>query len=266
MKLPNSSEIKNAQMLLPYNYDKLEMFNPQKRSSLRLRYEAKISMVLDEIGRIGKVSNAVDIGCGQGNYTLSFAAKGIYAIGIDLRRTYIKYAKMKAEKNERENSDFIIANAEYLPFKFGSIDSAYVGELLEHFSEPKKVLEELSRASAPKTSFLIFTTPNMQRFRKEKINNYSDMLLISKEKLDGLKYGADSHVFEFTREEMISVLSDYFDISYFSYLWLIGPLAMLFYRLPLKVETLRKIETQLLKIGILAKKIAIDMVCITQHK
>jgi ubiquinone/menaquinone biosynthesis C-methylase UbiE len=223
-------------------------------------------LVSDLISKSQKISNVIDVGSAQGNYTLSAAAKGIYSIGIDLRRPYIKYAKMKAEEIERKNSDFIIANAEYLPFRCGSIDCAYVGELLEHLSEPKKVLEELNRVSTPKKSFLIFTTPNVQRFRQKKIRNYSNVLLSPKKDLDDLKYCADTHVFEFTKEELLSLLSDYFNVEYFSYLWLISPLAILFYRLPIQSSVIRKMENKLLELGSLAKKVSIDMICVTQHR
>jgi 2-polyprenyl-3-methyl-5-hydroxy-6-metoxy-1,4-benzoquinol methylase len=103
MKLPDSNLIKSdSDMKFLYEYDIKELFNPNKRSAERFCYETKLNLVLDMVDKVKRRENVIDIGCAQGNYTLSIAAKGIYSIGIDLRRSFIKYAKMKTEKMRRQ--------------------------------------------------------------------------------------------------------------------------------------------------------------------
>lgn len=265
MKLPDSSLLKDTQMKLPYEYDKKELFNLDQRNVNRFRYETKLNLVLDMVGKAKQVENVVDVGCGQGNYTLSIAANGIYSIGIDLRRPFLKYAKMKAEEIERANADFLIANAECLPFKFESIRCVYIGELLEHLSEPDKVLREVKRVSKSGNSFSIISTPNVERFGKKRMRTYTSMRLMAKNKIDTLKYGADTHVFEFTREELLSLLSKYFRITSFKYLWLAPPLSLL-YKVQLSPILIRRIETKLLSIRRFAQKSASDMFCVIIQK
>ncbi len=157
MRLPSSDLIKDAEMRFLYKFDMKELFNPDERNMTRFCYETKLNLVLDMIDKkVKKGDSIIDIGCAQGNYTLSIASKGIHSIGIDLRKQFMKYAMMKAEKRERASADFLVANAEYLPFKSGSANCVYLGEILEHLSEPAEVLREAGRvlrAGAPPDYF-----------------------------------------------------------------------------------------------------------------
>jgi len=179
---------------------------------------------------------------------------------------------MKAEKSEKANVDFLVANAEYLPFKSKSASCIYLGELLEHLSKPTKVLNEVKRVL--KTgSFSIISTPNVEHFArrarahfaKTKIRTYTDARSMSNNELEKLEFGADTHVFEFTKSELLSLLSNHYKILWFKYLWLIRPLTLL-YRIPLSPKLIRRIETILLNIPIIGRKLASNMVCMVTPK
>jgi len=158
--------------------------------------------------------------------------------------------------------DFLVANAEYLPLKSESANCIILGELLEHLSEPDKVLIEVRRVLKAGASFLIISTPNAERFRKTKTRTYTDTCLMPKNKLDKFKFGANTHVFEFTKEELLSLLSkNHYEILYFTYLWLVPPFSLL-YKIPLPSRFIRRIETMLLNVPAIAQKLSSDMICV----
>jgi ubiquinone/menaquinone biosynthesis C-methylase UbiE len=265
VKLPDLNLVKDSDARFLYEYDLKELFNLDERNVMRFRYETKLNQVLDVIcNKVKKTGVVIDVGCAQGNYALSIAAKGVYSVGVDLRRSFLKYAKMKVETSEKQNVDFLVANAEYLPFKSQSAACIYLGEFLEHLSEPLKVLEEVKRVLSV-LSFAIVTTPNVERFRKTKSRTYVETCLVPKNALDKLKFGADTHVFEFKRAELLSLLSVDFEVVFFKYLWPISPISFL-YKMPFSSRTIREIETALLGILPLGRKLASDMICIVASK
>jgi ubiquinone/menaquinone biosynthesis C-methylase UbiE len=261
IRLPSLDLIEDEQTRFLYRYDTRELFNPDERNMMRFWYETKLNLVLDIIDKKAKRGDIViDIGSAQGNYTLSIASKGMYSIGVELRKQFIKYAKMKAEKCARAKSDFVVGNAEYLPFRSGSANCVYLGELLEHLSEPAEVLRETSRVLRA-GAFSIISTPNAERFRSTTKETYADVSKMSKVALDRLKFGANTHVFEFTKEELLTLLSTQFRILCFKYLWFVPPISLL-YKIPLPTKIIRKIEMLILCISAIAPKLAADMVCI----
>lgn len=266
MKLPLLSQIEDPQMRFLYECDMKELFNPNERNPIRFCYQTKLNLILDLISqRIRRCESVIDVGCAQGNYTLSIAGKGIYSVGVDLRRQFLKYAKMKAGKDERANADFIVANAEYLPFRSGSVDCIILGELLEHLSEPTKVLDEVRRLLKAR-AFSIISTPNAECFGSARKRTYANIIVMPRDALDRLKFAPATHVFEFAKEEFLALLTSRFEVLYFKYLWL-APLTSLPYRIPIPSKIIRRSETEILNIPGLGQKLARDMVCmITPHR
>ena len=58
---------------------------------------------------------------------------------------------------------YIVADAQYLPLKFESVDLILLTEVLEHLQTPKKALLEINRVLKPK-GFLILTVPFVIRY------------------------------------------------------------------------------------------------------
>jgi uncharacterized protein (TIRG00374 family) len=84
----------------------------------------------------------LDIGCGSGVQlrALDIAHPG-RLIGMDINRSALLFAK---SKNIKE-SEFIIADAQYLPFKDRSINKIICAEIIEHLHEPEKMIHESQR-------------------------------------------------------------------------------------------------------------------------
>lgn len=96
----------------------------------------------------------VDIGCGNKPYLRYFSLIDEY-IGVDI------------DNNEAD----IVANAESLPIKSNSIDIVLCNQLIEHVSEPSKIIVEINRI-LKEEGILILTAPQMGRLHGEPNDYY----------------------------------------------------------------------------------------------
>ena len=81
----------------------------------------------------------LDIGCGSGVQlrTLEVDSPGLL-IGMDLNRNALQFAKGK----DIPNTEFLIADAEQLPFKEKTVNRIICAEIIEHLREPEKMIAE----------------------------------------------------------------------------------------------------------------------------
>ena len=107
---------------------------------------------------LGAQDNEVilDIGCGSG---VQLRALGIahprLLIGMDLNRNALLFAKKKGIPE----SEFIIADAQFLPFRDQSVDKILCAEIIEHLHEPEKMIRESQRVLSTGGRIAI-STPN----------------------------------------------------------------------------------------------------------
>lgn len=88
-------------------------------------------------------SPCLEIGCGEGNNLLRFAA-GRRCTGVDLFPKKLRFAA-----GELPGCGFAAADGARLPFSNGSFRSVFVRDLLHHVPEPRAVLDEVGRVLAP---------------------------------------------------------------------------------------------------------------------
>ncbi len=98
----------------------------------------------------------LDIGCGSG-VQLKELTTGSYtcAIGLDVSRNALLCAKSR----NPERTEFVIADAEHLPFRDASIDTIVSAEIIEHLPHPELLVNDLCRILKPGGE-LVITTPN----------------------------------------------------------------------------------------------------------
>ena len=98
----------------------------------------------------------LDIGCGSG---VQIRALGLeipnLIIGMDVNRNALLYAK----KKEISHSEFLIADAQQLPFKEQTIDKIICAEIIEHLNNPEQLIAETHRVLRRDGSIVI-STPN----------------------------------------------------------------------------------------------------------
>lgn len=113
----------------------------------------------DEIKNCLEIKNddvIVDIGCGSGvQIRETGASSAKLAIGVDLSRNAISYAKTK----KIPNTDYIIADAEKLPFKSEAVNKIICAEIIEHLMNPDDMILEVKRV-LKKDGEIVITTPN----------------------------------------------------------------------------------------------------------
>lgn len=98
----------------------------------------------------------LDIGCGSGVQLRALnVAHPKLLIGMDLNRNALLFAR----KKNLPESEFIIADAQFLPFKDQSVSKIICAEIIEHLHEPEKMILESQRVLTSGGSIAI-STPN----------------------------------------------------------------------------------------------------------
>jgi glycosyltransferase 2 family protein len=98
----------------------------------------------------------LDIGCGSGVQLRALEiAKPKLLIGTDVNRNALIYAK---NKNILQ-SEFIIADAQNLPFRAETVNKIICAEIIEHLNEPEQMIAETQRVLR-KGGSIVITTPN----------------------------------------------------------------------------------------------------------
>lgn len=103
----------------------------------------------------------LDVGCSQGIASILLAREGFSVTGVDVQDSRIEYARADLEQESADtqaHAEFRVANASDLPFDDASFDSALLGEVMEHLTNPERVLKELSRVVVP-GGRIVITTP-----------------------------------------------------------------------------------------------------------
>ncbi|MFH1564081.1 MAG: class I SAM-dependent methyltransferase [Nitrospirota bacterium] len=127
----------------------------QETKAGQLRVDRR-SRILTSSGELNPSKKILELGCGTGEYTLRLAKTGSKIIAIDISLPLINQAKQKIKAT---NVNFVIADAENLPFKDNTFD-AVVGNAVLHHLDLDSALEEMKRVL--KTGGKIaFTEPNM---------------------------------------------------------------------------------------------------------
>ncbi len=126
---------------------------------------------------------AIDAGSAVGRFTFELGQKCDFAIGIDNSLSFIRTARelMLARKKEIQlkleghvvrkttvtlpkawesgNTEFLVGDAQRLPFKSGAFSSLASLNLVDKVSKPLKHLEEMNRVAKPKRTQFLFSDP-----------------------------------------------------------------------------------------------------------
>ena len=103
----------------------------------------------------GENGIVLDVGCGPlARAEVQFSLMSIRIIGLDISRTIVKRAKEHLiEEGERENTDFVVGDAEFLPFRQCSVSGVISLGLISHMPSvkcAKKAVKEFVRVTSKK--------------------------------------------------------------------------------------------------------------------
>jgi ubiquinone/menaquinone biosynthesis C-methylase UbiE len=97
--------------------------------------QPKLDFIRSHLELDGKI---LDVGCGNGIFTLPFADAGATVVGLDSSRYLLR---------QNPHHKLICGDALHLPFKDGSFDVVFEGNVLHHVEERDRVIQEMTRVS-----------------------------------------------------------------------------------------------------------------------
>jgi SAM-dependent methyltransferase len=118
---------------MPYQMEDLPLTKFTKRL-LQLAFPAGVA---------GK--RIVDLGCLEGGYAVSFAREGLQTLGIDIRQSNIENCRYIKQQTNLPNLEFVCDDVRNLE-NYGKFDAIFCCGILYHLDEPRKFLEQMSRA------------------------------------------------------------------------------------------------------------------------
>jgi len=90
----------------------------------------------------------LEVGCGMGTDLLQFARGGAYCTGIDLTPRSVEITRHRFKLYGAE-ADFMISDAEHLPFRDASFDVVYSNGVLHHTPDTEGAVREVHRVLRP---------------------------------------------------------------------------------------------------------------------
>lgn len=117
----------------------------------------RLHFILEAITKhAGRQGTVLDVGCGNGVITRFMGEHGFDVLGIDVSEKTIAKAR---SLNKFPNVKFEVKSAEELVADGTMYDAVICSEVLEHLTNPSKLLAELHKAIKP-TGILVVTVPN----------------------------------------------------------------------------------------------------------
>ena len=204
MKLPEPGQLHEPEHHLLFQHDRQEMHcrEPENFTArfFKNRFEQVISAILklqEEMNKSPQQIRILDVGCAQGNFSMTLAERGFRVTAFDLRYHFLSYGRLKYEEG---HVLWVNGSLDHLPFQNGIFDVVLVTEIIEHVAHPEKLLAQLKKTARP-SAFILVTTPNGSRLftGMPTLRQISDRAgLESKQFVPD----ADGHLFLMTKQEL----------------------------------------------------------------
>ncbi|MGZ6470875.1 MAG: bifunctional 2-polyprenyl-6-hydroxyphenol methylase/3-demethylubiquinol 3-O-methyltransferase UbiG [Bdellovibrio sp.] len=140
-----------------YNHLAERWYEAQDDPIALLRNQHKLEMpwILSEIRRnIGYHAEVLDMGCGGGFLSNDLALAGHSVVGIDLSESSLKVAE---SRDKTHSVRYVLGDIYQAPFEKESFDVVTAMDVLEHVSNPQKVIAEANRVLRPGGLFFFKT-------------------------------------------------------------------------------------------------------------
>lgn len=121
-----------------------------------IRNTAKTKELFKTINELAKGKKFLDIGCSSGEFMLLAQEKGFQTTGVELNRRTFEVAKAHG----LNVINVPIENANFLPKSFNVI---FMGDVIEHVSDPKKLIDKCFEL-LDESGLLVIITPNLSAF------------------------------------------------------------------------------------------------------
>lgn len=113
----------------------------------------------------------LEIGCGLGTDGVQFARAGADYVGVDLTQAGVELARQNfAARNL--HGEFLVADAEQLPFASNSFDHVYSFGVIHHTPNPNRIAGEIRRVLSPGG------TVTVMLYNRTSINYYVEIMFL----------------------------------------------------------------------------------------
>ena len=152
--------------------------------------------LLIDMAQIGPEDAVLDVACGPGLVACALAPFARHVTGLDLTPAMIEQARKKQQTMGLSNLAWLVGDAVPLPFPDAAFSVVVTRFSFHHFLDPKAVLAEMVRVSAPGGRIAVidvFTSSPEQAEaynRVEKLRDPSHVRALSLEELTGLCHDA----------------------------------------------------------------------------
>jgi 2-polyprenyl-3-methyl-5-hydroxy-6-metoxy-1,4-benzoquinol methylase len=137
----------------------------------------------------------LDVGCGEGNAILFCAKQGAHVVFSDVDATKIKALTEKAKATKARKVEGFVSDTMQLPLPDEYATKILSTEMLEHTSNPEKIMEELVRVGKRGAQYLI-TVPESR----------SEML--QKPVANPVYFSQPNHIQIFDKENFVRLVED----------------------------------------------------------
>jgi len=116
-------------------------------------YDRKFYQWLKRQANLLPTEIVLDVGCGKGDWLNFLESTNSYRVGVDISLVALKHAR---QAGISANTDYVLADAENLPFRESSFNKIFCLGSLEHFANPWKGALEIKRVLKHKGNSYIF--------------------------------------------------------------------------------------------------------------
>lgn len=139
-----------------------EIIDKRLRSPYRLRQYAHIKQYESILNFVKPGMRVLDAGCGEGVLSVMMAQKGAVVTGCDLSKPNVDKTKLYAiANNVKDSTEFLVGDAEKLPFPDDTFDLVVSSHVLEHLPDFDQGLREIMRVTKKRAIVAIPTILNL---------------------------------------------------------------------------------------------------------
>jgi SAM-dependent methyltransferase len=178
-----------------YRNDMREIWNRDIERHSFHSYQNQLALYIELVERYGAES-VLDVGCAQGTLALLLAERRKRVVGVDIRQSFLDYAKTRYERGDIE---LLAANVFDRP-PLGTFDLVFGNQIIEHLVYPAAFLEILASYVRPGGTIVV-STPNHDYF-KSHLLSYTALGDPRQHEHKQFSAGGGDHFFAYTEDEL----------------------------------------------------------------
>lgn len=219
-----------------YEHDLQEMWEPSIAPHIYNSYHEDLRLYKKLADQYAS-RITLDVGCAQGTLALLLGECGYKVYAIDIRESFLDYAKTRYEYGDVE---FICGDILKTEFK-EKFDLIFANQVIEHLVYPIPLLKHLRSLLTP-NGHLVMTTPS-HTYIKNDLPSHSNIGVVEQYSEHNCSADGDSHFFAFTAKELKRYCEEAgftkVSVNYYATPWITGHCKVRYLHKLLPVRLLR---------------------------